>query len=112
MLERKISTERTTYSTTSWYVVKGELGAVHYMFMRLTAHGMDKTYPLDIGVHSPRPLYEEQGHLDNCDVLGGKCYYSGSMKLATDLYNRFRVCQDTERLWQDLENYYGRALAL
>lgn len=95
---------------TSWYYVIGDKGAVHYMFLRLSAHGVDRTYPLDIGVHSPVPLFGEHGGMDNCEVLGGKCFYSGSHSLAADLYNRFRVSRDPERLWLDLESYYGRVL--
>lgn len=112
MLQRKIATERTSLACTSWYYVLGELGAVHYMFMRVTGHGEDKLYPLDVGVHSHTPLYTDQAPMHNCEILEGECYYSGSHRLATDLNSRFRVSQDPERLWRDLEQYYGQALML
>lgn len=92
---------------TVWYYVKGELGAVQFMFMRPIALRKAEIIPLDLSVHARSPLYAEHGGMDNCEVIGGRCYYSGSYAMAQDIARRFISKPDPERLWLELENYYG-----
>lgn len=103
MFERKIATERTAYVCTSWYYLVGPLGAVQYMFMR-DPRGI---IPIDLSVHSRHPLFEDQMAMDNCDILGDRCYYTGSFHLAQELAQRFIKYPDPQQLWQELESYYG-----
>jgi hypothetical protein len=77
------------------------------MFMRSLVPNLERTYPLDLSVHAREPLYEAQPCMDKCEVIGGRCYHSGSPRLAADLYKRFMVHNNHERLWLDLEKYYG-----
>lgn len=39
---------------------------------------VDYPMPIDLGYHSPKPMYEDQYRRDDCDVLDGVCYYDGS----------------------------------
>lgn len=110
MLRRKIETERTDVIITTWYYVIGPDGAVQFMLMR--GRTIDIDLPLDLGVHSPKPLYDTDYPMKDCKVLHGDCYYSGSTGLAQDLYQRFQRHQDPEFLWQELEDYYVRLFRL
>lgn len=93
---------------TTWYYLVGDDGAVQFMLMRSNLPKMEFTYPVDLGVHARQPCYPDQEAMENCEVLGGTCHYSGSSYLAQDLYNRFLRYQDPEYLWAQLEDYYGR----
>lgn len=62
--------------------------------------------PADLGFHSPRPLYEGQSKIaDECEILGGPCYYDGS---GLNAWAPFEVMLrgGDEALWAYLEDYY------
>ena len=62
--------------------------------------------PLDLGYHSPRPLYEGQTPISRtCELLGGTCYYDGSTLNAEPVFN-ILVAEGEEAVWNYLENYY------
>ena len=64
-------------------------------------------HPADLGYHSPKPMYKGQSAMSNdCDVLGGKCYYDGSGLNAERPFG-ILVSQGLESLWNFLEEYYG-----
>lgn len=66
--------------------------------------------PADIGYHSRVPHYE--GHepmKEDCEVIGGKCYYDGSSLQANDFYN-ILVQEGGEALWKALEVRYDEWL--
>jgi hypothetical protein len=107
MLERSTARETTSYMDTIWYYVLGELGAVQFMFMRPIALRRAEIIPLDLSVHARSPLYDEHSGMDNCEVLGGRCYYSGSYQMAREIATRFIAKPDPSRLWAELERYYG-----
>jgi hypothetical protein len=77
------------------------------MFMHSIVPNLERTYPLDLSVHARSPLYDAQPCHHNCEVIGGQCFHTGSARLADDLYKRYKVHNDHERLWLDLERYYG-----
>lgn len=62
--------------------------------------------PVDIGYHSPKPMYEGQSQMEHCDLLPeGKCYYDGS-SLNADRYFAILVHEGGDALWKALEEYY------
>jgi hypothetical protein len=66
-----------------------------------------KGYPADLGYHSPKPMYKDQSAMRNdCDILGGQCYYDGSGLNAERPFG-ILVSQGLEALWKFLEEYYG-----
>lgn len=105
MLKRGTHLERSTLTDTIWYYVVGELGAVQLLFLR--QRRTKAMIPIDLSVHSRRPLYANHQGMDNCDLLDARCYYSGSSALAKDLLDDFWRKQDPEFLWRELEEHYG-----
>ena len=62
--------------------------------------------PADVGYHSPRPVYAEQTPIsENCEYLGGRCYYDGSGLHAETLYWKF-VEEGDAVVWRELEEIY------
>lgn len=63
--------------------------------------------PVDIGYHSPKPMYDGQESLtDKCELLDGKpCYYDGSA-LGAERYFNILVAEGEEALWKAMEECY------
>ena len=61
--------------------------------------------PADLGYHSPKPRYEDQSAMDDCDILGGECYYDGSGLNAERVYERL-LREGDQGVWLALEGYY------
>jgi len=60
----------------------------------------------DLGYHSPKPIYQGQKAMPNCQYLGGKeCYYDGSGLRARDAFRRL-LEQGEEGVWEALESEY------
>lgn len=103
------------------FVLKGELGAVQWMigtewfvasaiehlrkFPRSDLREYCRPTGWDLGYHSPRPLYEGQEPMGQCDVLSGGCYYDGSGCNADLLIENF-LAQGDDYVWRALEAYY------
>ena len=64
---------------------------------------------IDVGYHSSIPMYEDQTvSFEDCDVLGGPCFYDGSTLWAEDWVPKF-VEGGTDWLWPKMEEeYYAR----
>ena len=107
------------------FIVKGDVGAVQFLvFTNWQLPHVRKEFegrvdagenlhpclfagsPADLGYHSPKPIYEGQSPLsDDCEILGGKCYYDGSGLNAEEPFN-ILVTDGLEALWKFLENYH------
>ena len=60
----------------------------------------------DIGYHSPKPMYDGQSIMDdNCEIIGGPCYYDGSSLAAESLLDNFLV-NGVDAVWTELARYY------
>ena len=67
-----------------------------------------KPMGFDLGYHSHTPMYEGQELQDeNCDVLGGPCYYDGS-GLAADEVLQILITEGHDAVWERLEQEYTR----
>ena len=63
--------------------------------------------PVDLGYHSPKPLYEDQTQIsDSCEYLDGRpCYYDGSGLNAKSIYEVL-LKEGDKGVWRELEEYY------
>jgi len=101
------------------FILKGEEGAVQFLFstgwflphlreeLEARGHFSIMRYPwaMDLGYHSPKPIHGGETHFDDCDVLGGECYYDGSGLNAIPLMRKL-VAEGHEAVWRELERYY------
>ncbi len=61
---------------------------------------------MDIGYHSPLPMYEGQELMDDdCRILGGKCYYDGSGIEADDVLELL-IKEGHQAVWEWMEKRY------
>lgn len=89
----------------TWYILSGEAGAVQFMVLHIKP--LNQYWPIDLGVHSKKPLYENQDHLENCAVLEGECYYSPSFGMAKEFWQRVEnSSQPIDSIWLELESVY------
>lgn len=68
----------------------------------------ESMYPMgaELGYHARNPQFPDQGPLtDECRILGGTCYYDGSVMAAHDLAKRF-VVHGEPVIWAVLEDRY------
>lgn len=112
------------HGVTIWFYLKGELGAVQFSlytnwqlphvqaeFDAKPPHSQfpymfHEPMPTDLGFHSPKPLYEGQTKMsDDCELLGGTCYYDGSSLNAIPVFDRLRAEGDSG-VWAALGEYY------
>ena len=85
------------------------LGIRHHDYTDgLSARGAGSLYPMpvDLGYHSPQPMYE--GHdpmTDECPYIGGQCYYDGS---GLNAWRPFEALlrEGHEGVWNVLGGYY------
>ncbi|MBU0598989.1 hypothetical protein KKF61_08465 [Patescibacteria group bacterium] len=63
---------------------------------------------VDVGYHSPKPLYEDQLEIaDDCPyVQDGHCYYDGTSTGGDDLFWRF-VAEGVGVVWAELLDWYN-----
>ena len=106
------------------FVLRGPKGAVQFMVgtdwhlphvqRRLRARNLESAERFDtiqprgwdIGYHSPRPMYTGDTPLkDDCEILGGPCYYDGSSLQADEMIPEF-LAGGTKWLWPKLEEIY------
>ena len=106
------------HAMTLRFVVKGPDGAVQFVLYtdwlpipcgtKLLMNSVG-TMPADLGVHSRKPLYENQTPIaDECKYTEGPCYYDGSGLNAYDAYAAL-VNQGIDALWTFLDGYYESA---
>jgi hypothetical protein len=103
-------------------VLKGELGATQFVLytnwqlpnvtkemrsgMAPNKYFLYEPLPADLGYHSPKPMYESQKPMENCEYLEGKsCYYDGSGLNAESVY-KILLEKGDEGVWKELEDYY------
>jgi hypothetical protein len=68
-------------------------------------HG-HKSFPADLGYHSPKPMYEDQIPMsEKCTILGGTCYYDGSGLNAEGIFD-ILVREGGDAMWKALDEYY------
>jgi hypothetical protein len=107
-----------------YFYLKGELGAVQFVVYThwqlphvqadIDAKPPDPRFPYmfhegtawDLGYHSAKPMYEGQTKIsDQCELLGGPCYYDGSTLNAEPVFDTLRAEGD-DGVWKKLEEYY------
>src|SRR5690606_10744290 len=107
------------------FVLKGELGAVQFVIFtnwhlphvteEFLAKPLDKMdirclfmpSAADVGYHSPKPMYEGQEPVGECECLDGKiCYYDGSGLQAQDIFNNILLTEGSDGVWKELERRY------
>lgn len=121
--------DRGIHGVTMRWLLKGPLGAIQWtvftnwqlphvaeetMERALNQHqdriGLKVNFlpiPADLGYHSPKPMYEGQRKMgDDCEVLGGVCYYDGSTLNALLVFNLLRE-KGGEAVWERLEQEYA-----
>lgn len=91
------------------FYLKGEKGIIQFAistgWQEDADHGLpSKTYPYDIGYHSPVPIYEDQKPMPECQFYH-PCYYDGSSMYARDVF-KLLVNHGEERVWRELEKTY------
>lgn len=90
---------------THWSaVVKAAQDPSHWRDTREAAHLMCHPLAMDVGYHS-RAKVEWATEFDDCDVLGGPCWYDGSGLAAEDLFRAF-ADQGADAVWAYLDDYY------
>lgn len=103
------------------FILKGTKGATQFVFLtgQYQKHVADELATkydgrynsfhgrgADIGYHSPVPHYEGQSICQNdCEVLGGPCYYDGSSLQAGDFEETF-LREGEPAVWAMLEERY------
>lgn len=67
---------------------------------------------LDLGLHSPRPLYPDHEPMGTCDVLEGQCFYDGSSYTPVLLCRKWAAASfdDDAVIWPHLERFYRQEL--
>ena len=91
------------------FVCKGEDGAVQFLmssgwYLDLPPH---PPKAFDLGYHSREPITGHETEFDECDILGGKCYYDGSGLQAEPILEKF-LREGEEAVWEELEEYYQK----
>lgn len=72
-----------------------------------TSNQIGDGYPVDLGYHSPRPLYEGHEGRDRCIYLPeGTCYYDGSGLNAQPVLEAF-LEHGPMAVWATLARYYN-----
>lgn len=59
----------------------------------------------DLGYHWPQPQYAGQTQMEECDLLGGPCYYDGSGLNAEPVMEAF-IRAGADAVWDALDDYY------
>lgn len=112
------------HGVTLTFFLIGDLGAVQFKIYtnwqlphvqrETDARPPDSRFPymfhearaVDLGYHSPKPLYEGQTLLsDQCHILGGPCYYDGSSLNGEPIFDVLRA-EGNDGVWRELEQYY------
>lgn len=98
-------------------ILKGDEGAVQFVMstgwylesINLGLGSMRDPMGFDLGYHSPKPMYEDQGNvMDDCPYLDGKpCYYDGSSLRAMEV-TKLLIEKGHEAVWAYLEEEYDR----
>lgn len=103
-------------SVRCWMMLRGDKGVVQFAFMTAMylphvaeEHKHKGYFPepmgMDVGYHSPKPMYEGQLKMDECDFYEGGCYYDGSSLRAEEWFNIF-LREGSDRIWEMLEQDY------
>jgi hypothetical protein len=87
---------------TNWYPRANQREDPRIMNMSFTG---TEPSAWDLGYHAKEPFYEGQWSRDDCDVIGGKCYYDGSTLNAEQHLDTF-LEQGLDAIWVMLEQYY------
>lgn len=96
------------------FYLYGDKGMVQFKFAthwyldtaRSFRANLTPPYGVDVGYHSPTPMYDGQEAVsDDCPFLGGTCYYDGSGLLAND-YLEILIQEGDESVWGKMEQYY------
>lgn len=102
------------------FVLKGELGATQFVIytdwqlphVQKEGKSMSKILPdriqpmgANIGYHSPKPMYEGQSAMGQCNILGCECYYDGSSLQADEFIPEF-LAGGSDAVWKKLEEVY------
>jgi hypothetical protein len=118
--DRRSSDEAKNYGVHGMeirFVLKGELGAVQFVFYTgiFQKHVADehkhagyqsRWMGADIGYHSPKPMYNgHQSTKNPCGVLGGECFYDGS-SLSADNFAPTFVERGPDAVWEMLRDEY------
>lgn len=104
-IARKIETEHATAGTFTWYIVKGDHGAVQFLVLQITRTA--QWHPLDLGVHSRTPLFLGHAPTPHCPVLTDACFCSPSFDMAIHLWSKAQATgHPVNAIWRELEAVY------
>lgn len=102
------------------FVLKGTKGATQFVMStgwylphvsrepgnRIREYDLDKPEGYDIGYHSPKSIYGDESPLtEDCEVIGGQCFYDGSTLAAQDFLPQF-IAEGEAAVWARLEQEY------
>lgn len=67
---------------------------------------VSEVLPADLGYHSPVPMYDGHDSItENCEYIGGPCYYDGSGLAANRIW-KVLLEEGDKGVWRELEEYY------
>lgn len=114
---RSFGCDHGQHGMTVRFLMQGPLGAVQFVFYLLDMvpgnfefgnskpNGVRSIMSVDLGYHSPVPIYENQRQMD-CDfILGGRCYYDGSGLDAGPVLEAFAE-HGPHAVWAELARMY------
>jgi hypothetical protein len=91
---------------TNWQLPHVQAETAKQPLNRRDPHVFCRPRPTDLGYHSPVPRYEDQTMLtEDCQHIGGPCYYDGSSLNAYPVFDRL-LAEGDKGVWEALEAYY------
>ncbi len=106
---------------TNWHLPHVADETNHRTLMKANSDKLDEfslkcayhPMPVDLGYHSPIPLYEGQSVVsESCEYLDGKpCYYDGSTLNAEKIYNVL-LHEGSDGVWRELEDFYKKVFSI
>lgn len=118
----KFSTTYDIGGVRCWMILKGKRGAVQFGFStgiylpHVLEEWKHKDYTpepkgLNVGCHSPKPMYEGQTTME-CDLLpNGKCYYDESSLRAKKWFKIF-IEKGGDEIWKLLKQEYRKRFSV
>ena len=89
------------------FFLKGEAGIIQFCIATGWTTDMQdfdtkiRTYAYDVGMHSPKKMYDDQKPMASCEFYE-TCYYDGSSMCAKDLFKKF-IEAGEDYVWYEME---------
>ena len=91
------------------FTLAGEKGAIRFVLFtswHFDVNRADAPMPAQVEVHSKGDHWGTAQHADDCDILGGECWYKCYFNLAQEAYNAL-VNYGDDGLWSWMECRYN-----